>query len=110
MVLGDDALLAVFPPGTPRVFLTHTRPEPFLGALRRIDTGPATTGALGFINRGGTLDVDGMLFANRCTWAHALVEVARVLSLSSDSLLDDEELAAVEGRGDPKVLWRGSDT
>ena len=78
----------------------------FLGALRRIDTGPATTRALGFINRGGTLDVDGMLFANRCTWAHALVEVAQVLSLPRESLLDDEELAAVEGRGNPKALRR----
>jgi phosphoketolase len=109
-VLEDAPLLAVFPRGTPRVFLTHTRPEPFLGALRRIDTGPATTRALGFINRGGTLDVDGMLFANRCTWAHALVEVAHVLSLPPGSLLDDAELAAVEGHGDPTVLWRDAGT
>jgi phosphoketolase len=108
-VLDEASLLAVFPLGTPRVFLTHTRPEPFLGALRRIDSGPETTRALGFINRGGTLDVEGMLFANRCTWAHALVEVAQVLSLPRESLLDGEELAAVEGRGDPKVL-RGDRT
>ena len=29
-----------------------------------IDTGPATTRALGFVNQGGTLDVPGLLFAN----------------------------------------------
>jgi phosphoketolase len=70
-VLDEDALGAIFPPTTARVFITHTRPEPWLGALRRIDTGPATTRALGFINRGGTLDVDGLMFANRCTWGRA---------------------------------------
>lgn len=105
-VLEDDAVTALFPPGVPRVLVTHTRPGPFLGALRRIDTGPATTEALGFINHGGTLDIDGMLFANRTTWAHIVAAAARVASLSVDSLLDAEELAAIEGRGDPAMLWR----
>ncbi|MEO8161076.1 MAG: xylulose 5-phosphate 3-epimerase, partial [Arenimonas sp.] len=68
-VAGDESLLSLFPPGLPRVFVTHTRPEPYLGVLRRIDSGPATTRALGYINRGGTLDVAGLLFANRTTWA-----------------------------------------
>jgi phosphoketolase len=103
-VLGEAALHAAFPPGRPRVFLTHTRPEPFLGVLRRIDTGPATTRALGFINRGGTLDVDGMLFANRCTWAHAVHAAAAVLSIDAATLLDAGELAAVDRCGDPSVL------
>lgn len=104
-VLGDALIAELFPAGTPRVFITHTRPEPFLGALRRIDTGPATTRALGFINRGGTLDVDGLMFANRCTWAHVLSEVAAVLSISPGALLDPDELAAVEGHGEPTRLW-----
>jgi len=104
-VLGDTVIAECFPAGTPRVFITHMRPEPFLGALRRIDTGPATTRALGFINRGGTLDVDGLMFANRCTWAHILVEVAAALSLSPGALLDADELAAVEGHGEPMRLW-----
>src|SRR5690606_38530150 len=42
----DATLDALFPPGLPRVLLCHTRPEPMLGLLRRIDTGPATTRAL----------------------------------------------------------------
>jgi len=71
-VIGDAALQALFPPGLPRVLMTHTRPEPMLGILRRLDGGPARTRALGYISRGGTLDVDGMLLANRCTWKHAL--------------------------------------
>jgi len=105
-VLDNDAIAAIFPRDLPRVFITHTRPEPVLGALRRIDTGPATTKALGFINRGGTLDVDGMLFTNRSTWAHVVAEAANVLTLPITALLDEDELAAIEGRGDPTRLWR----
>lgn len=75
-VLDDATLQGLFPPQLPRVLLTHTRPEPMLGVLRRLDGGPQRMQALGYINRGGTLDVAGMLFANRCTAAHA-VEAAR---------------------------------
>ncbi|MCX7562546.1 xylulose 5-phosphate 3-epimerase [Xanthomonadaceae bacterium XH05] len=75
----DDATVdALFPPGLPRVILTHTRPEPMLGLLRRIDSGPAKTRALGYISRGGTLDVPGMLIANCCTWRHAVKAAAAV--------------------------------
>ncbi|MFZ5657297.1 MAG: xylulose 5-phosphate 3-epimerase [Pseudomonadota bacterium] len=93
-----------FPPGTPRVFLTHTRPEPFLGVLRPLDTGAASTAALGFINRGGTLDVQGLLFANRATWAHAVDAAARVLGRDRATLLEPAEAAAVDGRGDPAAI------
>lgn len=108
-VLDDAALEAIFPADTPRVFVTHTRPEPYLGALRRVDTGPRTTRALGFINRGGTLDVDGLMFANRCTWAHILEAAGEVMSIPMEDLLDEDELAAVSGRGDPACLWRSGD-
>ena len=108
-VLDDAAIAALFPAATPRVLITHTRPEPLLGALRRIDTGPATTRALGFINRGDTLDVDGLMFANRSTWAHVIEAAADVLAMPVQDLLDEPELAAVHGRGDPTRLWRGSD-
>ena len=93
-----------FPEETPRVFLTHTRPEPLLGALRRLDAGPSRTSALGFINRGGTLDVFGMLFANRSTWAHALEAAARILGCGREEFLSEVELNALDGRGDPNVL------
>lgn len=103
-VHGDDAVARFFPAGMPRVFLTHTRPEPYLGALRRIDDGPARTMALGYINRGGTLDVPGLLFANRCTWAHAVAAAAQVIDHPREHLLSEEECTAVDGRGDPRVL------
>lgn len=108
-VLEDDAVAGIFPPGVPRVFITHTRPEPFLGTLRRIDTGPATTEALGFINRGGTLDIDGMLFANRSTWAHIVAAAGRVISRDVTELLDADELAAIEGHGNPALLRQPED-
>jgi len=107
-VLDDARIAELFPGYRPRVFITHTRPEPLLGAMRRIDTGPATTRALGFINRGGTLDVDGLLFANRSTWAHVIEAAADVLAMPVEDLLEATELAAVQGRGDPVRLWRSS--
>ena len=103
----DDATVdALFPPGLPRVILTHTRPEPMLGILRRIDSGPARTRALGYISRGGTLDVAGMLFANRCTWAHAVDAAAAVAGWNRDELLDRARRAAIDGTGDPAELRR----
>jgi len=100
----DDAVEALFPPQTPRVFACHTRPEPMLGVLRRLDGGPGRTAALGYINRGGTLDVSGLLFANRCSWAHLVEAAASVLGRPACDLFSSEEIATLAGRGDPSVL------
>lgn len=77
--LDDATLQALFPPALPRVLLCHTRPEPMLGLLRRLDGGPQRTRALGYLNRGGTLDVAGMLIANRCTATDAIAAVHDLL-------------------------------
>ena len=101
----DDATVnALFPQGLPRVILTHTRPEPMLGILRRIDNGPARTHALGYISRSGTFDVPGMLFANRCTWAHAVDAAATMVGWNREALLDHARRAALDGAGDPSDL------
>jgi phosphoketolase len=100
----DDEVTALFPPDLPRVIATHTRPEPMLGILRRIDGGPLRTSARGYISRGGTLDVAGMLFANRCSWAHLVDAAANHMGWSRDHLLTPAELAAVDGRGSPAAL------
>lgn len=97
----DENLAALFPPGIPRLIVSHTRPEPMLGLLRRLDSGPRTTAARGYISRGGTLDVPGMLFANRCTWAHLIDAAVPLTGWSRDDLLAPDEQDAVEGRGDP---------
>ncbi|MCD9029030.1 xylulose 5-phosphate 3-epimerase [Luteimonas sp. BDR2-5] len=103
--VADEATVqALFPPGLPRVLLAHTRPEPMLGVLRRLDDGPAATRALGYISRGGTLDVPGMLFANRCTWAHAVDAAAAVAGWPRGEVLDAARLRAVDGAGSPADL------
>lgn len=103
-VLPDAALGELFPQGLPRLLVTHTRPEPLIGLLRRIDGGPERLRAHGYISRGGTLDAAGMLFANRCSWAHLAASAATLLGLGSDRFLSSDEAAAVAGRGNPQVL------
>lgn len=103
-VLSDSEIEALFPPHLPRVLVTHTRPEPLLGVLRRIDGGPARLKAHGYISRGGTLDAAGMLFANRCTWAHLAASAAELLGIPPGEVLSLDEQAAVLGRGMPAAL------
>lgn len=103
-VLADDALEALFPPGVPRLLVTHTRPEPLVGVLRRLDGGPERLRAHGYLSRGGTLDAAGMLFANRCTWAHLAVSAAALLRTDAGEILTPDEAAAVAGVGDPQAL------
>ncbi|WP_204283869.1 hypothetical protein, partial [Klebsiella pneumoniae] len=50
----EEDIAALFPAGLLRVIASHTRPEPMLGLLRRIDSGPQRTVARGYISRGGT--------------------------------------------------------
>nr|WP_237489182.1 xylulose 5-phosphate 3-epimerase [Tsuneonella aeria] len=100
----DAALAELFPSNMPRVIATHTRPEPMLGLLRRLDGGPSATVAHGYISRGGTLDVAGMLFANRSTWAHLVESSTRLLNRPRDQFLSAAECAAIDGRGDPHDL------
>ena len=103
-VVADDPLRELFPPGLPRLLVTHTRPEPLIGALRRIDEGPERMRAYGYISRGGTLDAAGMLFANRCTWAHLAAGAAALLRTEVGRFLTGPEAAAVAGHGDPQAV------
>jgi phosphoketolase len=99
-----NSSLANIPSATQRLFFCHTRPEIMLANMRTLDLGPAHTRALGYINRGGTLDTFGMLFANRCTWAHGVAALAEMQGLEPAMWLSAEELCAVQGSGDPLVL------
>jgi phosphoketolase len=83
----------IYPDSVPaRIFVTHTRPGPLLGVLQTLNTGRDQTSALGYISQGGTLDVNGLLFINRCTWAYILRETARILRMPAESLLTADEL------------------
>ncbi|MFN2361077.1 MAG: xylulose 5-phosphate 3-epimerase, partial [Marinobacter sp.] len=90
-----------------RVALTHMRPEVFRGHLFPLLPEPSKSRVLGYINRGGTLNEAGMLFANRCSWAHALAACADVLERPPGEWLSSAELAAIEGRGDAAIVTRG---
>ena len=97
-----ETIEALYPERSPaRVFVTHTRPWPMLGTLDRLSTGGRTSG-LGFINQGGTLDADGLLFINRTSWAHVLAESACVLGREESDLLTEDEIAALNGRRNPE--------
>jgi len=94
----------LYPDGAPaRVFLTHTRPEPALGVLKPLDTGPHTI-ALGYGNHGGTLTVEGLLFVNHASWAHCLAAVACVLERPREELLTPDELAALDHQAAPEGI------
>lgn len=104
VTLSDAELEVLFPPALPRVVVTHTRPEAMMGTLRRIDEGPSKLRAHGYLNRGGTLDAFGMLFANRCTWAHLVESAAPLIDAPISALLDPGEIAAIRGAGRPALL------
>jgi hypothetical protein len=72
-----------------------------LGVLRPLDTGSRSTKALGWLNRGGTLSIEGLMFVNGCSWAHIVAESARLLDLPASGLLTPDEVAALEGRASP---------
>jgi phosphoketolase len=83
-----------------RIFLTHTRPEPMLGVLASLAAGDRAV-VLGFVNHGATLEVEGMLFLNRATWAHVVDAAARVIAVPRADLLTDDEQAALDHRRSP---------
>jgi len=87
-----------------RVWLTHMRAEVARGHAWPLLGGPQQTRVLGYRNRGGTLDEAGMLFANKASWAHVLQAAAELQDKPLDEWLNAEELAAVQGRGDPSCL------
>ncbi len=103
-VASDEELVRLFPVDVPRLIVSHTRPEPMLGLLRRLDSGPKHTVARGYISRGGTLDAAGLLFANRCSWAHLIDAAAPLAGWSRNEFLTVAERNAIDGKGSPADL------
>lgn len=87
-----------------RVLLSHMRPEILRGHLHNLLPSAPHSRVLGYINQGGTLDEAGMLFANRCSWAHVLVAAADVLGANAQVWMDEHEWSAVNGQGNPALL------
>lgn len=101
--VAGDAGRRLFPGSArARILITHTRPELLAGILATLP--PAAIRSVGYANQGGTLDTGGLMFANRCTWAHLVSHAADLLGLPAKALLSAEEQAAVDGHGDPYLL------
>ncbi|GAA3916567.1 xylulose 5-phosphate 3-epimerase [Litoribacillus peritrichatus] len=96
----SNKMEVIFGSPNQRLFLVHGRPEHFLGVLRPLDLGPKHCSALGYINRGGTLDTEGLLFANKSTWAHGLLAL-ETLNSEIAGILTEEERNAAKGIGNP---------
>ena len=88
---------------TAQVLLCHTRPEPLCGILQPV-LAERSVAALGYRGFGGTLDVQGMLFANGCTWAHAVCAAAKLLNIDAADLLSEIELDALNKVGNPEAI------
>jgi hypothetical protein len=73
--------------------------------LRPLLSDPLQTPVLGYLNQGGTLDVQGMLFANKCTWVHVLAAAANGLGEPPDTLLSADEFGALMGETGPEAIF-----
>lgn len=105
--VSDKIIGKLIPPSTQEILLvTHARPEVMVGTLQRLWQGRKLR-ALGFINEGGTLDSESMLFVNHCSWAHIVQESGLLLGIKLDKLLSKEELAALSGKRSPDGIIRG---
>ncbi len=83
-----------------RVFASHTRPHTMSGVLQPLNA-DGLSRFLGFQDAGGTLSTAGMLFVNRCTWAHIVESTCQVLGRAPADCLSAEELAALRGELSP---------
>jgi phosphoketolase len=101
-----EVIEELFPASTStRLFVTHTRPGPFIGTVWPLLIDPVQSPVLGYLNHGGTLDVNGMLFANGCTWVHVLAAAAVGLGEQPDVWLNENELGAVMGETAPSAIF-----
>ncbi|MCX8008951.1 MAG: xylulose 5-phosphate 3-epimerase [Patescibacteria group bacterium] len=85
--------------------ITHTRPEVIAGSLLQW-FGNRSVSQFGFINHGGTLDANGLLFVNKSSWAHLLRDAARHLTIDEGMLLSQEERDALDGKRSPDGIIR----
>ena len=104
-----DVMPRLWPPEVEaRLLVSHTRPETMLGVLAPIHASRRCAG-LGFVNAGGTLDLDGLLFVNRCSWAHCVDAVADLLGIERRRLLESKEIEALDDQRSLEGVIVGTD-
>lgn len=79
------------------LLVTHTRPEVIMGAISPLLSGRNIM-LSGFINRGGTLSVAGMLFVNKCSWLHMVGNACKMLKINLRDVLSNKEIKVLEGK------------
>ncbi len=82
------------------VLVSHTRAEIIVGMLQNI-LNKRNFKALGFINQGGTLGIDDMLYVNKSSWAHILKNISQILNIDSRIVLSHEERQVLNGERSP---------
>lgn len=91
----------LLPDGVKHVsFVVHTRPEILVGALHGW-FGARTVSQFGFMNNGGTLTAEGLLFINGTTWAHILRDTAIHGGFDESKVLSEDEIAALNHQKSP---------
>ncbi len=103
--LAPDAVRSsVLAPNSSSVFLVcHTRPEPMIGALQGLWNGKSVRG-FGFINEGGTLGADGLLWINKTSWLHIIREYLRAIGKEEEGILSPQEREALDGKRSPEGI------
>jgi len=98
---------AILPSSVEHVgFVVHTRPEILVGALHHW-FGKRSVTQFGFLNHGGTLDADGLMYVNHSSWAHILRDAATSLGFDEGRVLHEDERAALDGKRSPDGVIRG---
>lgn len=96
----EDTLKEIIPTRIKKaVLISHTRPEIIIGILNSL-LKSVEISALGFINQGGTLGTDDMLFVNKSSWAHILESIEESLG-AGFSILEEEEKSVLLGKKSP---------
>lgn len=80
--------------------IVHTRPEVIAGSLTNW-TSKRTVSQFGFINHGGTLNANGLLYVNHTSWAHLLRDTSKFLGISEEQVLSGEERDALDKKRSP---------
>lgn len=106
--MGKPELIEELFPNTvsARVFVTHTRPGAMIGTVWPLLINPVQSPVLGYLNQGGTLDENGMLFANQSTWAHVVAASVVALSDQPEVLLNEDEFGALMGVSEPGAIFK----
>jgi hypothetical protein len=81
-------------------FVVHTRPEILVGAMLSWFAKRSIT-QFGFLNHGGTLNADGLLFVNKSSWAHILRDAAEHVGFDEGKVLSDEERECLDAKRSP---------